>query len=273
MSDPVLAAIRQHYEARYDEDDRLRSGIGRLEFVRVQEIVRSHLPKGSARVLDVGGATGVHAEWLLEEGHTVHLVDVLDSHVERARARLGGVDRFQAQVGDARQLSVADDSFDVVLLFGPLYHLVNRVDRLRVWTKAGRAVRPGGVVLGMGISRFASLFDGLAHGYLFDADFRASVVHDLATGRHENPTGDPRWFTTAYFHRPEELAAEAMAVGLENRGTVGVEGMAHWMKYLADRWDDAEEREIVLQSSRATANEPTLAGLSSHLIATAARRE
>lgn len=209
MFDPALESFRAHYEERYDEDARLRSGIGRLEFVRVQEIVRPHLPKGSALVLDVGGATGVHAEWLLGEGHTVHLVDALDIHVERARARLGGVDRFRAQVGDARELPVADGSFDVVLLFGPLYHLVNRADRLRVWTEARRAVRPGGVVFGMGISRFASLFDGLAH----------------------------------------------------------------WMKHLAERWDDAEEREIILQSARTTANEPTLAGLSSHLIAAAARRE
>jgi hypothetical protein len=48
--------------------------------------------------------------------------------------------------------------------------------------------------------------------------------------------------------------------------------MAHWMKHLDQRWDDAEAREIILDSARATANEPTLAGLSSHLIAVATRR-
>jgi SAM-dependent methyltransferase len=273
MADRDLAAIRQHYESRYDEDARLRNGIGRLEFLRVQDIVRRHLPNQPARILDVGGATGVHAEWLLADGHRVHLVDVLESHVERARQLLGDVDRFSAEVGDARELSVPTGAFDVVLLFGPLYHLTERSDRVQAWTEAGRAVRPGGVVLGMGISRFASLFDGLAMGYLFEPDFRAAVAQDLASGRHENPTGDPRWFTTAYFHRPEELAAEAVAAGLEHTGTVGVEGMAHWMKHLDQRWDDAEAREIILDSARATANEPTLAGLSSHLIAVATRRD
>jgi SAM-dependent methyltransferase len=273
MSDPSFAAIRQHYETQYDEDARLREGIGRLEFLRVQEIVRRHLPDEPARVLDVGGATGVHAEWLLDDGHQVHLVDAVGGHVEQAKVRLGRVDRFRADVGDARQLPVADGSFDVVLLFGPLYHLVQRTDRLLAWAEARRAVRSGGLILAMGISRFASLFDGLAHGYLFDAEFRAAVARDLASGRHENPTGDPRWFTTAYFHRPEELAAEAVASGLEHQETVGVEGMAHWLKNLAQRWDHAGDREVILQSVRATEHEPTLAGLSSHVIAVAARPE
>jgi len=264
-------AIRQHYETDFDEDARLRGGLGRLELARVQEIVRRHLPPGPQRVLDVGGATGVHAEWLLVDGHRVHLVDLVPGLVDRATARLGGQAGFTAEVGDARRLPVRDAAFDVVLLFGPLYHLVERADRVAAWREAGRAVVPGGLVVGMGVSRFASLFDGLARSYLFDAGFRAIVEQDLATGRHVNPT-DPRWFTTAYFHRPEELAAEAAEARLTVQETVGVEGMAHWLKHLAPRLDDPGDREVILQSARAVESEPTLLGLSSHLM-TVARRD
>ncbi|HEX8079257.1 MAG TPA: class I SAM-dependent methyltransferase [Jatrophihabitans sp.] len=270
MSDPSFAAIRSHYELNY-EDARLRQGIGRLEFARVQEIVRRHLPGSSARVLDVGGATGIHSEWLLADGHQVQLIDPMPGHVEQAKARLGQHSRFSADVADARRLPVPNESVDLVLLFGPLYHLIERADRLRAWQEAGRVVRPGGLILGMAISRFASLFDGLARGYLFDPEFRAVVAQDLATGRHENPTGDPHWFTTAYFHRAEELAAEAVEAGLDVRETVGVEGIAHWLKHLDARWDDAADREVILQAVRATEHEPTLAGLSSHFITVAAR--
>ena len=203
----------------------------------MQEIVRRHLPP-AVRVLDVGGATGVHSEWLLDDGHTVHLVDLLPGHVARADARLGGHERFTASVGDARALPVPDASVDAVLLLGPLYHLTDRADRLATWREALRVVVPGGVVIAMAINRFASLFDGLAQSYLFDPAFRAIVAQDLATGVHENPTGDPRWFTTAYFHRPEELAAEATEAGLVVRETVGVEGLAHWIKSLASAFDD-----------------------------------
>src|SRR6187549_2801369 len=117
--------IHHHYDTAYDEDTRLRVGLGRLELARVQDIVHRHLPP-AARVLDVGGATGVHAEWLLDDGHTVHLVDLMPTHVARAEARLGEHARFTATVGDARTLPVRDASVDAVLLLGPLYHLTDR---------------------------------------------------------------------------------------------------------------------------------------------------
>ena len=262
--------IHEHYDTAYDEDQRLRQGLGRLELARVQEIVRRHL-RPTSRVLDVGGATGVHAEWLLEDGHAVHLVDVLPGHVARAIEGLGDHERFTATVGDARALAVPDASVDAALLLGPLYHLTERADRLAAWREALRVVVPGGMVIAMAINRFASLFDGLAQGYLFDPAFRAIVAQDLATGVHENPTGDPRWFTTAYFHRPEELPAEATEVGLEVTETVGVEGLAHWVKALAPALDDDADREVVLSSARVIEAEPSLLGLSSHLITVATR--
>ena len=159
--------IHDHYDTAYDENTRLRQGLGRLELARVQEIIRRHLPP-AAHVLDVGGATGVHAEWLLDDGHTVHLVDLLPGHVARADARLGGHAQFTASVGDARALPQPDASVDAVLLLGPLYHLTDRADRLATWREALRVVVPGGVVVAMTINRFASLFDGLAQSYLFD---------------------------------------------------------------------------------------------------------
>ncbi|WP_426593782.1 class I SAM-dependent methyltransferase [Cellulomonas sp. McL0617] len=263
--------IHDHYDRVFDEDQRLRVGLGRLELARVQEIVRRHLPP-AARVLDVGGATGVHAEWLLGDGHTVHLVDLMAGHVARATERLGGVDGFTAEVGDARAIGRPDASFDAVLLLGPLYHLTDRADRLAAWREARRVVVPGGVVVAMAISRFASLFDGLAQSYLFDPAFRAIVAQDLATGVHENPTGDPRWFTSAYFHRPEELAQEATETGLVVRETVGVEGMAHWIRALASAFDDEGARDVVLDAARVIEAEPSLLGLSSHLVTVATRR-
>ena len=262
--------IHDHYDTAYDEDMRLRSGLGRLELARVQEIVRRHLPP-TARVLDVGGATGVHSEWLLDDGHDVRLVDLLPGHVARAEASLGPRERFTASVGDARDLPVPDAAVDAVLLLGPLYHLTDRADRLAAWREAVRVVVPGGVVVAMAINRFASLFDGLAQSYLFDPTFRAIVAQDLATGVHENPTGDPRWFTTAYFHHPDELAAEATEAGLVVRETVGVEGLAHWIKPLASALDDDERRAVVLDAARVIEAEPSLLGLSSHVLTVATR--
>jgi SAM-dependent methyltransferase len=265
--------VREHYEAHVDDEDgRLRTGLGRLERARVQEIVRRHLPSGPQRILDVGGATGVHAEWLLGDGHTVHLVDPVGAQVAVATDRLAGTGRFTAAVGDARALPVGDATVDAVLLLGPLYHLLERADRVTAWREAARAVVPGGVVLGMAISRFASLFDGLAGGFLYEEEFRRVVDADLATGRHTNPTRHPHWFTTAYFQHPTELAEEVGLAGLDLLEVVGVEGMGGWLRHLTPDWDAPARRAVILEAARVIEAEPSLAGLSPHLVAVAHRR-
>ncbi|MFF0869601.1 class I SAM-dependent methyltransferase [Nonomuraea sp. NPDC003560] len=129
------------YYAQDLEHVRLREGRGRLEFWRTQDVLRRTLPPPPARVLDVGGGTGVHAEWLLADGYEVDLLDPVPLHVERA-ARVPGL---RARVGDARRLPVPDGRADAVLLLGPLHHLADRADRLRALGEARRAVRPGGV--------------------------------------------------------------------------------------------------------------------------------
>ena len=270
MGEDLRDRIGPHYRDG-DEDARLRAGLGRLELARVQEIVRRYLPAAPAAILDVGGATGVHAEWLLEDGHSVHLVDLLDEHVQKARERLDRWPRFTAEVGDARALTAPDASYDVVLVFGPLYHLQEADDRVAVWREAARVVRPGGAVLGIGISRFASMHDGLAGGDLFDPEFRAIVEADLATGRHENRTGRFHGFTTGWFTRPDQLAAEAREVGLADVEVLAVQGVAGWLSTLASRWDDDEAREVILWALRATEREPSIVGASPHVVAVGRR--
>ncbi|HEX3792129.1 MAG TPA: methyltransferase domain-containing protein [Pseudonocardiaceae bacterium] len=101
-----------HYGSGPAENTRLsRTPHGRLEFLRTQELLRQVLATPT-RVLDVGGGTGVHAEWLARDGHSVHLIDVVPAHVDAA-ATLPGV---TAEVGDARQLPTDDNSVDTATI-------------------------------------------------------------------------------------------------------------------------------------------------------------
>ncbi|HEV8216930.1 MAG TPA: class I SAM-dependent methyltransferase, partial [Gemmatimonadaceae bacterium] len=199
------------YYAKGFEQDRLSRGIGALEFTRTCDVLRRHLPPAPAAVADVGGGPGRYALWLAQAGYDVQLLDPVELHVEQARAgiaREGLGSRASAGLGDARKLSLADGSVDAVLLLGPLYHLVDAADRLRALSEARRVCRPNGVIVAAAISRFASTLDGLRGGYLADPIFADIAAADRATGTHLNPTNDPTYFTTAYFHRPEELARE-----------------------------------------------------------------
>src|SRR6185503_6418578 len=175
------------------ERDRLLGGQGALEFARTQVLLERYLPAPPAVIADVGGGPGRYAVWLAERGYRVHLVDPVPLHIEQARA---AGQLASAEVGDARTLHLGDDSVDAVLLLGPLYHLLERDDRLRALGEARRVCRAGGVVIAAAISRFASTLDGLRGGYLEDPTFAAIAAGDLRDGRHVNPTGDVNYFTT-----------------------------------------------------------------------------
>jgi SAM-dependent methyltransferase len=257
-------AVTQHYEGTREED-RLTEGVGQLELVRTQEILRRFLPSSPGRVLDIGGGPGVYARWLAENGYQVHLVDPAPRHVHIVEAERGrGV---TAEIGDARSLTQSDNTFDAALLLGPLYHLTDRADRLCALSEAARVVRPGGVVVAAAISRFASLFDGLTRGFLFDTRFQAIVGRDLRDGQHRNPTNEPHWFTTAFLHHPDELETEVAEAGLDVIALLGVEGFAGWLGTLGSAWSDTHMRETILFSARATEAEPSLRGLSAHMLA------
>jgi SAM-dependent methyltransferase len=251
--------IRAYYEETGVELDRLAKGYSRLEFARTKELLERHLPPVPAAVLDVGGGPGAYADWLASRGYEVRLVDPVPLHVEQA-AELAA-DRFTVALGDARQLDEENESYDAVLLLGPLYHLTDERDRIRALREACRVLRPDRIVAAAAISRFASLLDGAYAGYLDDPKFSAIVDADLAGGQHRSP-GGAEYFTTAYFHRPEELRAELETAGLEVVGVFGVEGPG-WLLVR----DDTEVPEALLRVARTLEQEPSTIGTSAHLLA------
>jgi ubiquinone/menaquinone biosynthesis C-methylase UbiE len=264
--------IVDHYDREIDEEQRITQGLGQLELLRTREVLRRHLPAAPQRILDVGGGTGVHAAWLADDGHHVHLIDRVPRHVEQARRRTAPHGSITAELGDARNLRAGRASFDAVLVFGPLYHLTERDDRIGALREAARVLGPDGIVFAAAISRFGSLFDGLAREFLFDPDFRPIVERDLQEGQHRNPHRRPHWFTTAYFHHPDELRAELEHADLEVVELVGVEGLAGWLPHLSQRWQNTSDRELIVWSARVVEAEPSLLGLSAHLLAVARRR-
>jgi SAM-dependent methyltransferase len=263
----VAPQIEEHY-AVTDELGRLSKPRGNLEFLRTMEILVRFLPPAPARVLDVGGGPGRYALVLQNAGYAVELVDVLQSHVDQARA--AGVEN--ASVGDARNLQFADASVDAVLLLGPLYHLTEREERIRAWREAARVVCPNGVVIGAAISRFASLIDGLNLGLMADPGFVAIVDEDLRSGQHRNPDQRERWFTTAYFHRPEELVPEMTQGGLEPELVAAVEGPTQTMGAELEEWlVDPRRRETLLTMLKKVETEPTMLGSTGHILAVGRR--
>jgi SAM-dependent methyltransferase len=260
-------SIEKFYELT-PEESRLASGPSRLEELRTRELIARHVPAAPATVLDVGGAAGVYAFWLAERGYDVRLVDASARLVEIARKRNERVPRPLAActIGDARDLAEANESADVVLLLGPLYHLVDASDRRQALGEAFRVLRKGGTLITAAISRWASVLDGLSRELFTDEEFAGIVDGDLATGRHRNPTDKLDYFTTAYFHRPEELSGEVAGVGFDVVGLYGIEGPAWMLPDFAARWGDDKRRGVMLRVARLVESEPAMVGVSAHLM-------
>lgn len=264
----TMRADQAEYYARLGEVDRLTARPrGRLEYLRTREILESVLQPRS-RVLDVGGGTGIHARWLAENEHVVTLIDPVPEQVEIAD-RISGV---SARVGDARELDVPDASVDAVLLLGPLYHLVERSDRVQTLCEAGRVVRPGGFVIGAVIPRQGVIVDMAAHARL-NADTEKRLGPVLQTGRHDPTLG----FTSAYFHALDEIAAEFAGAGLVSVSAdrpgadiLAVEGVG---VHLLPNNEPVEPElfDSVMRLARATQDDPELFAGSSHLLGVARR--
>lgn len=267
LSDEAFA----HYE-RGQEAQRLLKGLGQLELVRTQELLNRYLPAPPAVIFDVGGGSGIYACWLAQQGYEVHLVDVVPLHIEQARAASQlQSDRplANAVVGDARQLDRDDASVDAVLLLGPLYHLVDRRDRITALQEAYRILKPDGLLFAVGCSRFASTLNGLRNGYLADPTFVKIVQQDLLDGQHRNLNNHPAYFTTAFFHHPEELSEEVAEAGFSHETLLAIQGIGALLSNFEEYWQDTQQRERLLQAIRWLEAEPSTLGVTSHIMAIA----
>jgi SAM-dependent methyltransferase len=253
----------------YDESARLhKPGLGTLTRLRTWDIFERYLP-ATGRIADVGGGPGVHAAHLAARGFEVVLLDPVERHVAEAGARSAvQLDApFESRQAEARSLPLADDSVDVVLLMGPLYHLVDRPDRLAALREAVRVLRPGGRIVAEVITRYAWVVDATAKGLLGDPETWDDFAWNIGTGLSKDPDRHAEGTFWAYFHRPAELAEELTEAGFGEAELVAVEGFAGLLGDLPQRMAAAPDD--LIRVVRLTEQEPTMLGVSGHVLGVA----
>jgi ubiquinone/menaquinone biosynthesis C-methylase UbiE len=268
ISPSLDASFRIHYNTGV-EKDRLLGGTSNLEFERTKRILSRYLPRRPLSILDVGGGPGRYSLWLAEMGHSVHLVDVMPLHIRQARELDKESKNHLASIrlGDARALDFDDESVDIVLLFGPLYHLVRKNERLKALSEARRVLKPSGLMFAAAVSRFTSALDGSLRGFIQDPGFMKIIRQDLKTGQHRNPTNKPEYFTTAFFHHPDELRTEIEQARFGSVKVYAVTGFAWLLPRFNQIWKDPELRRRLMSILDRTELEPSLVGQSDHLLA------
>ncbi len=261
-----------YYNKEFSENDRLKSNWGQLEYIRSQEIIKRYLPKPPAIILDVGGGSGIYSRWLAKKGYEVHLIDPVPLHIEQAIEYSNNQPDFpiiSCTVGDARNLNKLNSSADSILLMGPLYHLLQREDRLKALKESYRVLKKDGYLFAVGISKFASLIDGFCEEYFKDPRFRKIILQDLENGQHKNPTKNPFYFTDAFFHHPMELKHEIEDAGFIVENLIGIECNSYNIKDFDKAWEDDKEREFLLKILRLIESDSSLIGASPHIMCVA----
>jgi len=134
---------------------------------------------------------------------------------------------------------------------------------------AGR--HAGGVVIAKAINRFASLLSALSRGHIDDPEFAPILRRDLEDGQHRGLSDDLGYFTTAFFHRPEELEAEVVEAGFVRPDLYAVQGPGLAATDLDERMSDSVKRTRLLDWIRCVEQEPTLIGMSKHFVVAATK--
>jgi ubiquinone/menaquinone biosynthesis C-methylase UbiE len=267
--------LQQYYD-NFIESERLFTGLGQLELERTKLILNRLLPNPPAKILDIGGATGVYSLWLASKGYQVHLIDQSEKLVQLARqASQNQPDApiSSCTVGDARMLDFPTKSIDVVLLFGPLYHLTEKNERYQALNETFRVLKSGGILFAAAISRFASAVDGFVSGFMNDPVFTEIIRQDLSDGQHRNPTDNVIYFTDAYFHRPSDLKSEIESVGFKDVQVSPVEGIGVLVTKFDEAWKNEKLKDYLLSVIQMTERENEIIGISPHLLGVAFKKE
>ena len=255
------------------EIGRLERGLGIVEFHRTKEILSRYIEGGNV-VYDIGGGIGMYAAWLAKMGNEVHLIELAENAVAYAKANMMQDCRFVAEVGNALNVNRADESADVVLLMGPLYHLRRRDDRLQALREAFRVLRKDGLLVAAGISKFSSMTWALSvygekNDFIDDPVFFNMIKGEMTTGDHIRPAEYPRFIAESYFTTSEEMKSEIAEVGFTVDKAIVVEGCIWFTPHLDEKWEDAASRERLLEIVRITESEPEMMGMSPHFLVVA----
>ncbi len=250
--------ISRFYES-YDEDGRLLTRAGQVEFETTMRYIRRHLPEG-ARILEIGAATGRYSHTLAREGYTVDAVELVQHNIEQFIANTAEGERVTIRQGNACDLSAfPDDTYDVMLLLGPLYHLFTEDEKVKALSEAIRVTKRGGVVFVAYCMVDATI---LQYGFI------AGNVHRLLDKGLLEPItfkafSNPEELFELY--RVEDIEALRSQFNVEPLHLVAADGYAHHMRAVLEDMDEATFA-IYLRYHFATCERRELLGISNHTL-------
>lgn len=228
----------EEYYSNYDEEGRLLVRHGQVEYITTMTYIHRYLEERKAqreplqlRILEVGAGTGRYSLALAGEGYPVDALELTEHNLGILCSKITEQMRITALQGNALDLSrYEENTFDLVLVLGPLYHLYTREEQLQALREAVRVARPGGYVFAAYCMNESAV---LQYEFL-----GGHIKEDLTSGK-----------LTADYHclskpedlfvmmRKEEIEALTQQLPVERRGLIATDGATEYMRELVDAMD------------------------------------
>lgn len=239
----------EEYYRNYDEEGRLLSQHGQVEYITTMTYIHKYLEelqkqKGlkQPQILEVGAGTGRYSLALAREGYRVNAVELTEHNLGILRSKIAEQMEITAEQGNALDLSrFGDNTFDLTLVLGPLYHLYAAEDQRQALREAVRVTRSGGYILTAYcmnesvVIQYEFLQDRNTHRDFLTGD---NIEADMAAGRLSadyHCLSEPE--DLFVMMRKEEIEALTASLPVERRGMVATDGATNYMRDLVDAMD------------------------------------
>ncbi|MBR1866926.1 MAG: methyltransferase domain-containing protein [Lachnospiraceae bacterium] len=247
----------EKYYNKFNEDKRLDSRHGQVEFITSMQYIHRYLADmPDAKILDVGAGTGKYSVALANEGYDVTAVELVRYNLGILKAKHSSVKAYQ---GNAMKLKrFEDDSFDLTLVFGPMYHLYCFEDKLKALQEAKRVTRQGGILMvAYCMNEYCVLTYAFKEGHIHECLAGNRLTEDFHSLAEEKDLYD--------YVRIEDIDRLDEAAGLERLKLVSPDGPADYMRPVLNAMDEATF-EIFMQYHLSTCERPELIGAGAHTL-------
>lgn len=254
----TLNALTQYYSS-YDENSRLDSRRGQVEFLTTLRYIEKYLRPGM-RVLEIGAATGRYSHYLARQGYRVDAVELVEHNIEIFRENTRPEETVTVTQGNAKDLSAfADDTYDITLLLGPMYHLFTEADKLQALSEAIRVTKPGGLIYAAYCMGDASiLLYGFGRGEIHN------IIRDCMLDPVTFETFSQPWDIFELV-RKEDIDALRSQFPVTQLHFLATDGYANHMRQTLQEMDE-ETYALYLRYHFATCERVDLLGYSNHTL-------
>lgn len=245
----------EEYYNKFNEDKRLNTRRGQVEFITNMKYIHKYLKKGD-KILDIGAGTGKYSLSLDKEGYEVTAVELVKRNIQIINKKNP---HLKTILGNALDLSmIKDNTYDVVLLFGPMYHLKKREDQIKALAEAKRVIKKEGIIfVSYCMNDYAVITHGFIEGNIQENIKNQQIDQEFKILENGNPLYD--------YVRIEDINKINKTTKLKRIQIVSSDGMTNYIRGTLNKMSK-EIFNIYLKYHLSICERKDFLGVSTHLL-------